>query len=80
MAVNAIPQESPEISAKIKVSGCALVVLLHKTQTVPLLATDMRESLVNMLKYSRSTQDDYVLKCHQHLRVLVPISDDTRYV
>ena len=78
--VKQVPQEFPEIVAKVKVSGCALVAIVCRSNLLESITGDILQALVNILKYSGSSKKEHLFQCHKHLQELLPISSDNRYV
>ena len=80
LAVNCVSKEFPEVVAKVKVSGCCLVVIVVKTQVFESMKKETKEALMNMLKYSGRAQDDRIFRDHYQLQQLLPVSSNSRYV
>jgi hypothetical protein len=76
--VKQLPQEFPEIAAKVKVSGCALVAIVCRSNLLESITGDILQALVNVLKYSGSCKEEHLFQCHKHLQELLPISIDNR--
>ena len=69
-------QEVPELAAKLKFAGCALVTIMHKVDVFKLLEKDTREDLMVMLKYSG--QREQLVKCYEHMQLLLSSSNNEK--